>query len=59
MALVFGLKCYRAWHWADVVLVLAAPALWACMASLLAIVQTVLLAVLLVAVAFVELVLCE
>ena len=41
------------------VLVLAAPALWACMASLLVIVQVVLLAVLLVAVAFVELVLCE
>ena len=57
--MVFGLKCYRAWHWADVVLVLAAPALWACMAGLLVIVRAVLLAVLFVAVAFVELVLCE
>ena len=29
------MKCYRAWRWAYVVLVMAAPALWARMVNLL------------------------
>jgi hypothetical protein len=53
------MKCYRAWHWSDVVSVLAALALWACMANLLVVGLVVLLAVLRVSIAFFELVLCE